>query len=56
MIKCDKDLKDFKDYIDRLMQEIKADTDYTYIPIINEQRENGAIKSIQININRVEKY
>ena len=44
--------KDFKDYINRLMKEMEAETDYIYTPTINEQRENGVIKSIQININR----
>lgn len=31
--------KDFKDYINRLMKEMEAETDYIYTPTINEQRE-----------------
>lgn len=46
--------KDFKDYINRLMQEMEAETDYIYTPTINEQRENGVIKSIQIDINKLD--
>ena len=48
------DKTEFKGYIDRLIQEMSAETDYIYMPIINEQRENGIIKSMNISIERQE--
>lgn len=42
---------DFKDYFDMLYKLMLEERDYTYLPIIREERINGKISRLEITIN-----